>query len=48
MWDTLKRETSWQGEVWNKRKNGETYLAWLTITAVKSMDGKVANYIARY
>ena len=48
MWDALKREKRWQGEVWNKRKNGETYLAWLTITAVRSKDGKVANYIATY
>lgn len=48
MWDALKRQKSWQGEVWNKRKNGDPYLAWFRITVVKSKDGKVSNYIATY
>lgn len=35
----------WQGEIWNRRKNGEIYPEWLTITAVYSEDGKVVNYV---
>ena len=35
----------WQGEIWNRRKNGEIYPEWLTITAVQSHDGKTINYV---
>jgi diguanylate cyclase (GGDEF)-like protein/PAS domain S-box-containing protein len=31
MWDSLKNNGSWQGEIWNKRKNGEIYPEWLSI-----------------
>ncbi len=48
MWESISNTGSWQGEIWNRRKNGETYLAWLTITMVKNEDGKVTNYIATY
>jgi diguanylate cyclase (GGDEF)-like protein/PAS domain S-box-containing protein len=36
LWQSLKETGAWQGEIWNKRKNGEIYPQWLTITAVKS------------
>ncbi|MDD5364658.1 MAG: PAS domain S-box protein [Gallionellaceae bacterium] len=45
MWDSIKRTGSWQGEVWDRRKNGEIYPKWLTITAVKSDDGTVTHYV---
>lgn len=35
----------WQGEIWDKRKNGETYPAWLTITAVFEKNGCVSHYV---
>jgi len=35
----------WQGEIWNRRRTGETYPEWLTINAVSSDDGKVTNYV---
>ena len=31
MWDSLKNNGSWQGEIWNRRKNGEIYPEWLSI-----------------
>ena len=37
---------SWQGEVWNRRRNGELYPEWLTITAVKDGHGELQNYVA--
>lgn len=46
MWEDLRRDKFWQGEIWNKRKNGEIYPEWLTITAVVAEDGKVNNYVA--
>ena len=46
MWETLNLSGTWEGEVWNRHKNGEAYLERLTITAVKNNAGKVTNYVA--
>ncbi|MCD2448801.1 EAL domain-containing protein [Methylicorpusculum oleiharenae] len=46
MWSKIALSGSWQGEIWNRRKNGETYPESLTITAVKNEWGKITNYIA--
>lgn len=45
MWDNIRRTGSWQGEVWNRRKNGEVYPEWLTITAVKNDKGGITHYV---
>lgn len=45
MWQTLERDKFWRGELWNRRKNGEIYPEWLTITAVLGANGKVTNYV---
>lgn len=45
MWETLKQTGKWQGEVWDKRKDGEIYPKWLNITEIKGADGKVTNYV---
>lgn len=46
MWDTLHRHHSWQGEVWNKRKNGEVYPEWVSLTAVKGAGDAASHYIS--
>ncbi|MBI5270528.1 MAG: EAL domain-containing protein [Burkholderiales bacterium] len=46
MWQVLRRDHHWQGEVWNRRKSGDLYPEWLRITAVLDEDGEVANYVA--
>lgn len=46
MWGTLNSVGMWKGEIWNRRKNGEVYPEYLTITAVKNQNGKVTNYVA--
>lgn len=46
MWKTINQTGSWQGEVWNRRKNGEIYPQHLTITAVKDEAGIVTNFVA--
>ena len=48
MWQSISRSGRWQGEVWNRRKNGELFPEWISIAAVKDKDGKVANYIATF
>lgn len=46
MWDCINRLGYWEGEIWNKRKNGEIYPEKLTITTVKNPAGIVTNYVA--
>lgn len=45
MWHSIQSTGSWQGEIWNRRKNGEIYPEWLTITAVKDLHGVVTHYV---
>jgi len=41
----LKSHGYWQGEVWNKKDNGDIYLAWLTISTSSYQENTVTNYI---
>jgi diguanylate cyclase (GGDEF)-like protein/PAS domain S-box-containing protein len=45
MWRCILAEGSWEGEIWDRRKNGEIYPKWLRITAVKSASGETTHYI---
>jgi len=45
LWNQLSETGFWQGEICNRRKNGETYLQWLTITAVVNETGETERYI---
>ena len=45
MWQSINETGMWQGEIWNKRKDGEIYPAWLTITAVLA-NGHVTHYVS--
>lgn len=46
MWEHINREGIWQGEIWNKRKNGEIYPGYLSISAIKNERGEVTNYVS--
>lgn len=46
MWHKIANHGYWQGEIWNRRKNGEVYAEWLTLNTVLDDDGLVKNYIA--
>lgn len=41
----LNSEGRWQGEIWNRRKSGEIYPAWLTISVYRGASGEVLNYV---
>jgi len=43
--ETLDQAGAWQGEVWSRRKSGEVYPEWLTITAVAGASGAVTHYV---
>ncbi|GAB4211387.1 MAG: hypothetical protein Fur007_01560 [Rhodoferax sp.] len=46
MWDSLIHNGAWQGEIWNKRKNGELYPEWLTINRVDNEQGQTEHFVA--
>jgi diguanylate cyclase (GGDEF)-like protein/PAS domain S-box-containing protein len=48
MWGKVTRDGRWQGEVWNRRKFGEIYPEWLSISTVRDKDGLVTNYVATF
>ncbi len=46
IWSTIISEGSWKGEIWNRRRSGEIYPEWLTITAVKNATGDITHYVS--
>ena len=44
MWQRLVDAGGWQGEIWNRRKSGEIYAEWLSITAMKGAHGETTHY----
>ncbi|MDO8925695.1 MAG: EAL domain-containing protein [Sideroxyarcus sp.] len=48
MWTSMRQEHYWQGEMWNKRKNGKIYAEWLTISAVLAPDGSITHYVGSF
>lgn len=45
MWQSIHQAGSWEGEVWNRRRNGELYPECLLISAVTGSDGRVTHYV---
>ncbi len=48
MWKSLTTFGMWEGEIWNRRKNGETYPGWLSINAIKGSEGKTIHYVSLF
>jgi len=48
MWKSLLEKKHWDGEIWNRHKNGECYAELLTISAVNNSAGQVINYVALF
>lgn len=48
LWESLLDKGFWQGELWNKRKNGEIYPEHITITAIKDDKGIVTHFLANF
>ncbi len=48
MWEQIKRSGRWQGEIWNRRKNGEIYPEWLSIHAMFDETGRLTHYVAMF
>ncbi|MFQ5543294.1 MAG: EAL domain-containing protein [Nitrospiria bacterium] len=48
MWQAMTGVGHWRGEVWNRRKNGEVYPEWLSITSVKGSEEETVQYIGLF
>lgn len=45
MWRSIRQDGHWQGEIWNRRKDGEIYAEWLNVSAIKNTSGDVTHYM---
>jgi diguanylate cyclase (GGDEF)-like protein/PAS domain S-box-containing protein len=45
MWDAINRHGNWQGEITNRRQDGELVSEWLSISAVNDRNGRLTNYV---
>jgi diguanylate cyclase (GGDEF)-like protein/PAS domain S-box-containing protein len=48
LYTSLESKGSWSGEIWNRRKNGETYPQWLTISSRLDQKGNIEGYVALF
>jgi diguanylate cyclase (GGDEF)-like protein/PAS domain S-box-containing protein len=48
MYLDLKAKGQWQGEIYDRHKDGHIYPKWLTITSVKDIEGRVTHYVANF
>lgn len=45
IWKTLQQSNHWQGEVWGRRKDGETFPGWLTVSTVHNAEGRPSHFV---
>ena len=48
MWEAIEREGRWQGEIWNRRKNGALYPEWLLIQTMRDSKNNLTHYIGTF
>ena len=45
MWQAINGHGHWQGEIWNRRKNGDLYPEWLNINVIRDAEGNVSHHV---
>ena len=45
MWQTIKEERRWQGEIWNRKKNGSIYAELLSVSSINDEQGNTTHYV---
>jgi PAS domain S-box-containing protein len=45
MWQAIRENGEWAGEIWNRRKDGEAYPEWLTIRPITEASGQTTRYV---
>ncbi len=46
LWRSILESGHWQGEIWDRRKNGELFPLWLTISVVRDDSGAITHHVA--
>ena len=46
LWEDVNSTDFWQGEIWNRRKNGEIFPEWVTLNTIRDANGEVLRYVA--
>ncbi len=48
MWAAIAESGFWQGEIWDRRKDGGIYPKWMTVSVIRASDGSIENHIAHF
>lgn len=48
MWEGLSQYDFWEGEIWDKRRDGSLYPKWLCISVIRDSQGQVNYYVANF
>lgn len=48
MWNAILKHDFWQGELWDRRKDGGTYPKWVAISVIRDADGEIGHFIAHF
>jgi len=48
MWESLRTVGAWHGEIWNRRKSGEVFPQWLSISSIKNESGEFLQFIGLF
>jgi len=48
MWEAMSSEGKWEGSIWNRNKVGRILPVWLSVSAVRGLDGVISHYIGIY
>ena len=48
MWECIQRTGHWQGEIWNRRKNGEVFPEHMSLSAVRDPKGDITHYVCMF
>ncbi len=48
MWTQARETGRWRGELWNRKKNGEVYSTWMSLSAVRGEHNEITHYVSVY
>lgn len=48
MWQEIHKNGGWSGEIWDRRKSGEIFPKWLSISAIRDTEGKINHYVGLF
>ncbi len=48
MWQSIQSEGHWQGEIWDRRKDGALHAKWLSISVIRNADGSIYRHVGQF